>query len=125
MSEFESLLERMKRLVFAKPVTFRLTPGCNDYTNPNTNPTRPSRHLTGPRGDHRGKLPVGKSPGEITGGVHWDKATGGKSPASAWNSLDLQVFKDFFKFTDVLILVNSRIFLFYLISCFILRVSCF
>jgi len=35
----------MKRLVFAKPVTRWLTTGSNDYTNPNTNPTRPSRHL--------------------------------------------------------------------------------
>jgi len=57
----------MKRLVFAKSVTLRLTPGCNDYTNPNTNPTRPSRQLTWPGGDHRGTF---------TGGVH----RGGKSP---------------------------------------------
>jgi len=27
----------MKRLVFAKPVTRRLTPESNDYTNPSTN----------------------------------------------------------------------------------------
>jgi len=43
----------MKRLVFAKPVTRRLTPGSNDYTNP----TRPSRHLAWPGG-------------QITGGNH-------------------------------------------------------
>jgi len=30
----------MKRLNFSKPVTRRLTPGSNDYTNHNTNPTR-------------------------------------------------------------------------------------
>jgi len=36
----------MKRLDFSKPVTRRLTAGSNDYTNPNTNPTRPSRHVT-------------------------------------------------------------------------------
>ena len=34
--ELESLLERMKRLDFSKPVTRRLTPGSNDYTNPTT-----------------------------------------------------------------------------------------
>jgi len=70
----------MKRLVFAKPVTRRLTPGSSGYTNPNTNPSRPSRHLTWPGGrspgvnyrgeisgaDHRGNYP-GSSPGEITG----------------------------------------------------------
>ena len=44
--DLESLLEQMKRLDFSKPVTRRLTPGSNDYTNPNTNPTRPSRHVT-------------------------------------------------------------------------------
>jgi len=58
----------MKRLVFAKPVT-RLTPGYNDYTNPNSNPTRPLLHLAWPGGrspgrnyrgwgNHRGKLPA-------------------------------------------------------------------
>jgi len=36
----------MKRLDFSKPVTRRLTPGSNDYTYPNTNPTRPSQHVT-------------------------------------------------------------------------------
>ena len=36
--DLESILERMKRLDFSKPVTPRLTPGSNDYTNPNTNP---------------------------------------------------------------------------------------
>jgi len=49
----------MKRLDFHKPVTRRLTPGSNDYTNPNTNPTRPSRHVT---------WTGGRSPGEITRG---------------------------------------------------------
>ena len=60
--DLESLLQRMKRLVFAKPVTRRLTPGSDDYTNPNTNPTRPSRHVIWTGGDHPGELP-----GEITG----------------------------------------------------------
>jgi len=54
----------MKRLDFSKPVTRRLTPGSIDYTNPNTNPTRPSRHVT---------WTGGRSPGGITGG----KAPGG------------------------------------------------
>jgi len=36
----------MKRLDLSKPVIPRLTPGSNDYTNPNNNPTRPSRHVT-------------------------------------------------------------------------------
>jgi len=35
-------------------VTRRLTQGSNDYTNPNTNPTRPSQHLAWPGADHRG-----------------------------------------------------------------------
>ena len=39
-SDLESLLERMKRLDFSKPVTRRLTRWSNDYTNPNTNLTR-------------------------------------------------------------------------------------
>jgi len=40
--DHESLLERMKRLDFSKPVTRRLTAG-SDYTNPNrpTNPKDP------------------------------------------------------------------------------------
>jgi len=36
----------MKRLDFSKPVTRRLTPVSNDYTNSNTNPTRHSQHVT-------------------------------------------------------------------------------
>ena len=44
--DLENLLERMKRLDFSKPVTCWLTPGSNDYTNLNTNPTRLSRHVT-------------------------------------------------------------------------------
>ena len=76
----------MKRLNFCKPVTRRLTPGSNYYSNPNTNPTRPSRHVTWTAGrspggnywreapgDHRGKLP-----GKIT----WGKSPGGSSPTS-------------------------------------------
>jgi len=55
----------------------RLSPGSNDYSNPNTNPTRPTRHVTWTRGDHRWEIARGKSPGEITGGNHW-----GNSPAS-------------------------------------------
>jgi len=51
----------MRRLDFFKQVTRRLTPGSNDYTNPNTNPTRPSRHLTWP-GEFTG--------GKLQGGVH-------------------------------------------------------
>jgi len=66
----------MKRLVFAKPVTGRLTPGSNDCTNPNTNPIRPSRHLTWPRGrSPRGKLPKRKSPGSSPEGNYWGKFT--------------------------------------------------
>ena len=80
--DFESLLQRMKRLVFAKPLTSRLTPGSNDYTNPNTNPTRPSRHLTWHGREHRGENYRGKSPGGTTGGVHQ-----GKSPASSLDTL--------------------------------------
>ena len=34
--DLESLQERMKRLDLSKPVTRRLTPGSNYYTNPNT-----------------------------------------------------------------------------------------
>src|SRR6218665_736884 len=78
--DLESLLERLKRLYFSKPVTRRLTPGSNDYTNPNTNPTRPLRHVTwtGGRslgGNHRGKITGGNHRGEIyrgeiTGGNH-------------------------------------------------------
>src|SRR6218665_2543926 len=60
-SDLEILLERMKRLDFSKPVIRRLTPGSNDYTNPDTNPTRPSRHVT---------LTGGRSPGESSGGNH-------------------------------------------------------
>src|SRR6218665_1675205 len=56
--DLESLLERMKRLYFSKPVTRRLTPGSNDYNNPNTNPTR--KTLT-TRNMNRG---------ELTGGNH-------------------------------------------------------
>jgi len=64
----------MKRLDFSKSVTRRLTPGSNDYTNPNANPTRPSRHViwTGVE-ITEGKLPQGKlrgrSPGEISGEI--------------------------------------------------------
>jgi len=56
----------MKKLVFDKPMTFRLTPGSNDYTSPNTNPTRPSQHLTWPRG----RSPVGHYLGSSPGGNH-------------------------------------------------------
>ena len=54
--DLESFLQRMKRLVFAKPVTCRLTTGSNDYANPNTNPTRPSQHLTWPGGNYVGEI---------------------------------------------------------------------
>jgi len=71
----------MKRLVFAKTVTCRLTTGSNDYTNPNNNPTRPPRHRIWPEGDHRGENYRenlrGKLPGKFTGGK-----SPGKSPAS-------------------------------------------
>jgi len=56
-------------------MTRRLTPGSNGYTNPNTNPTRSSRHLTLPKGDHRGEITEGRSPGEITGAVHREEIT--------------------------------------------------
>jgi len=87
-SDLESLLRWMKRLVFAKPVTCRLTPGSNDYTNTNANPTRPSRHLTRPGGDHRGEITRvnlrWSSMGEITG----ESSPGEKSPASIlWSML--------------------------------------
>jgi len=66
----------MKRLDFSKPVTRRLTPGSNDYTNP----TRPSRHVTWTGGRlPRGKLP-GEAPEEIPGGKLPGEITGGKSP---------------------------------------------
>ena len=73
---------RMKRLVFAKPVACRLTPWSNDYTKPNTNPTRSSRHLTWPGGDHRGNH-RGRSPGLNYRGKspRW-KSSGENSPAS-------------------------------------------
>src|SRR6218665_2313072 len=67
----------MKRLAFAKPVTRRLTPESNDYTNPNTNPTRPSRHLTGPGGDHREEITEANLRGEITGFNIRGKSLGG------------------------------------------------
>jgi len=55
----------MKRLDFSKPVTRQLTPESNDYTNPNTNPTRLSRHVTwtggrSPGGNHREEITGGK-----------------------------------------------------------------
>jgi len=52
------------------PVTRRLTPGSNDYTNPNTNPAKPSRHVTWTGGDHWGKL-GGNYQGGITKGVEF------------------------------------------------------
>src|SRR6218665_1260816 len=61
-SDLESLPERMKRLDFSKPVTHRLTPGSNNYINPNTNSTRSSRRVTLTRGNLRGKSPGGESP---------------------------------------------------------------
>jgi len=61
----------MTRLDFSKPVTRRLTPGSNDYTNPNTNPTTPSRHITWTGGRSPvGEITRGKALGEITGGNH-------------------------------------------------------
>ena len=81
----------MKRLDFSKPVTRRLTPGSksNDYTNPNTNSTRPSRHVTWTGEDHRGENYRGKNyRGESSGGDYLGEITGGKitrgsSPSSA------------------------------------------
>ena len=81
--DLESLLERMKRLDFSKPVTRRLTPGSNDYTNRNTNPTRPSQHVTWTGGDHWGKLP-GESSGEITGGNYRGEIAGGEFTCFEW-----------------------------------------
>jgi len=77
--DLESLLERMKRIYFSKPLTRRLIPGSNVCTNPNTNPTRPSRHVTWTGGDHRGEI-TGGSSGEITGENYRGEITGGKSP---------------------------------------------
>jgi len=57
-------------IVFAKPVIRRLTPGSHDYTNPNTNRTRPSRHLIWPEGDHRGEITRGNLRGKLPEGVH-------------------------------------------------------
>ena len=54
--DLENILQRMKRLAFVKPVSRQLTTGSNDYTNHNINPTRPSRYLTWPGRDHRGKI---------------------------------------------------------------------
>src|SRR6218665_3342600 len=68
----------MKRLDFSKPVTRRLTQGSNDYTNPNTNPARPSRHVNMYRGEMtEGKLPGGITGGEITGGNYRGESPGG------------------------------------------------
>jgi len=69
----------MKRLDFSKPVTRVDSRVYSDYTNPNTNPTRSSQHVTWTGGDHRGELPGGKLRGD-----HREKLqgeiTGGKSP---------------------------------------------
>jgi len=74
----------MKRLVFSKPVTRWLTPGSNDYTNLNTNPTRPSRRLTWPGGRSRW--------GKLLGGVHR-----GKSPAS-FNYVSIHAYSELKKY---------------------------
>jgi len=77
--DLESLLERMKRLDFSKPVTRRLIPGSSDYANPNANPTRPSRHVTWTEGDHRG----GNYRGESSGGDLRGKLPGGNHQGSS------------------------------------------
>jgi len=60
-----------------------LTRGSNDYINPNTNPTRSSRHLTWPGGDHRGGNYRGKLRGitgrKLPGWDHRGEITRGKS----------------------------------------------
>jgi len=74
----------MKRLVFSKPVTRRLTPGSNGYTNHNTNHTRLSR-------PDPGEITGRTSPeeyyrDEITGGTSPVEFTGRKSPVSDRNN---------------------------------------
>ena len=99
----------LRRIV--REPTRRLTPESNDYTNPNTNPTRPSQHVIWTGGDHQGGNYRGESyRGEITGGSSPASSTGNMQQWTLFNCFEEPSCLNVWLCCAALYQVNSSVF---------------